>query len=74
EVSIHHIYCEANNAADYLANLGHQLELWTHVFPVPNNSLMYWLRFDFVGAGLPRLVNNISKGLSFFPKKKHKNA
>ncbi|CAN1151683.1 Putative ribonuclease H protein At1g65750, partial [Linum perenne] len=46
EVSIHHIFREANHAADFMANLGHNLDLGTHVFQVPVNSLLYWLRHD----------------------------
>ncbi|CAN1241518.1 hypothetical protein LINPERPRIM_LOCUS5006 [Linum perenne] len=60
KVSIHHIYREDNNANDYLVNFGHHLELETHVFPFPDNSLLYWLRFDLVGASLSWLVNNTS--------------
>ncbi|CAN1151682.1 hypothetical protein LINPERPRIM_LOCUS28504 [Linum perenne] len=29
-----------------MANLGHNLDLGTHVFQVPVNSLLYWLRHD----------------------------
>ncbi|CAN1174311.1 hypothetical protein LINPERPRIM_LOCUS9819, partial [Linum perenne] len=36
EVSIHHIYREANSAADYLANLGHSLYFGTHVLDAPD--------------------------------------
>ncbi|CAN1153736.1 Putative ribonuclease H protein At1g65750, partial [Linum perenne] len=43
QVSIHHIYREANCAADHLANLGHSLGLGIHVFEFPDVSLQYWL-------------------------------
>ncbi|CAN1162182.1 hypothetical protein LINPERHAP2_LOCUS24359, partial [Linum perenne] len=57
-VSIQHIYCEANFAADYLANLGHSLELGVHVFSVPDISLSDWLRFDLFGGCTSRLISN----------------
>ncbi|CAN1770919.1 Putative ribonuclease H protein At1g65750 [Linum perenne] len=60
EVSIHHIYREANFAADYMANLGHDLVLGTHVFMYPDAKLLYWLRYDLMGVSTPRLINNIS--------------
>ncbi|CAN1768790.1 Putative ribonuclease H protein At1g65750 [Linum perenne] len=40
QVSIHHIYREANCAA-HLANLGHSLDLGVHVFEFPDVSLQY---------------------------------
>ncbi|CAN1137163.1 Putative ribonuclease H protein At1g65750, partial [Linum perenne] len=60
EVSIHHIFREANNAADYLAKMGHDLTLGTHVFLYPDSSLLYWLNFDRFGSCLLRNFNNIS--------------
>ncbi|CAN1846003.1 Putative ribonuclease H protein At1g65750 [Linum perenne] len=60
EVTIHHIFREANSAADYLANLGHSFDLGCHVVEVPDNTLMYWLRYDLIGVCTPRLVNNIT--------------
>ncbi|CAN1852510.1 Putative ribonuclease H protein At1g65750 [Linum perenne] len=58
QVSIHHIYREANYAADHLANLGHSLDLGIHVFEFPVVSLQYWLRFDLVGSCTSRLIFN----------------
>ncbi|CAN1217543.1 hypothetical protein LINPERPRIM_LOCUS1051 [Linum perenne] len=55
-----HIFREANNAADYLAKLGHDLALGTHVFLYPDSNLLYWLSFDLVGSCLPRFINNIA--------------
>ncbi|CAN1130924.1 Putative ribonuclease H protein At1g65750 [Linum perenne] len=60
EVSIHHIFREANCAADYLANLGHTLDMGLHVFSFPDSSLLYWLRYDLIGVCLPRYFNNNS--------------
>ncbi|CAN1120866.1 Putative ribonuclease H protein At1g65750 [Linum perenne] len=58
EVSIEHIYREANNAADFIANSGHDLELGTFIFTSPCNSLLYWIRYDLIGVSLPRQINN----------------
>ncbi|CAN1776257.1 Putative ribonuclease H protein At1g65750 [Linum perenne] len=60
EVTIQHVYREANNAADYLANLGHSLVLGSHVFQSPDNTLLYWLRYDLIGVSTPRTINNMS--------------
>ncbi|CAN1122078.1 Putative ribonuclease H protein At1g65750 [Linum perenne] len=56
-VQIQHIYREANFAADYMANLDHSFELGTHVFQVPDSSLLYWLRYDLIGVCEPRIIN-----------------
>ncbi|CAN1134502.1 Putative ribonuclease H protein At1g65750 [Linum perenne] len=58
QVSIHHIYREANCAADHLANFGHSLDLGCHFFNYPDVSLQYWLRFDLVGSCTSRLIRN----------------
>ncbi|CAN1272953.1 Putative ribonuclease H protein At1g65750, partial [Linum perenne] len=58
QMSIHHIYREANFAADYLANLGHSLDYGFHIFDVPDVSLQYWLRFDLVGICTSCLITN----------------
>ncbi|CAN1120274.1 Putative ribonuclease H protein At1g65750 [Linum perenne] len=60
EVTIHHIYREANNAADCLANFGHTLFFGSHVFPTHIDPLLYLLRYDIVGACSPRSINNTS--------------
>ncbi|CAN0918177.1 Putative ribonuclease H protein At1g65750, partial [Linum grandiflorum] len=62
EVHLSHIYREANNAADYLANLGHSLLYGLHIFDSPYRGLSHWLHYDSIGVSLPRLVrisNNI---------------
>ncbi|CAN1154630.1 Putative ribonuclease H protein At1g65750 [Linum perenne] len=53
-----HVYREANFAADYLANIGHDLDLGTHVFLYPDTKLLYWLRYDLMGVYTSRLINN----------------
>ncbi|CAN1120182.1 Putative ribonuclease H protein At1g65750 [Linum perenne] len=60
EVTINHIYREANFAADYMANLGHELDFGIHVFMVPDTKLLYWLRYDLTSICLPRAINNTS--------------
>ncbi|CAN1139915.1 Putative ribonuclease H protein At1g65750 [Linum perenne] len=57
-LSIHHIYREANFAADYLANLGQSLQLGVHVLDSPKSALADWLRFDLVGGCMSRLIIN----------------
>ncbi|CAN1308355.1 Putative ribonuclease H protein At1g65750 [Linum perenne] len=58
EVSIHHIYREANYAANYLANFGHSFGFVVHVLDAPDSSLLYWLNFDAVGSCTTRLIPN----------------
>ncbi|CAN0880995.1 Putative ribonuclease H protein At1g65750 [Linum grandiflorum] len=62
EVHLSHIYREANNAADYLANLGHSFVYEMHILDSPDRDLSHWLHYDLIGVSLPRLVtisNNI---------------
>ncbi|CAN1776729.1 Putative ribonuclease H protein At1g65750 [Linum perenne] len=58
QISVQHIYREANCAADHLASLGHAFDLGIHVFDFPVVSLQYWLRFDLVGSCTSRSVLN----------------
>ncbi|CAN1120779.1 Putative ribonuclease H protein At1g65750 [Linum perenne] len=58
ELTIEHIYREANSAADFIANSGHDLELGTLVFCSPCIEFLNWIRYDLVGVSLPRRVNN----------------
>ncbi|CAN1167928.1 Putative ribonuclease H protein At1g65750 [Linum perenne] len=53
-----HIYLEANYAADYMANMGQSLDLGVHVSDNPDNSLLYWLRYDLIGVCEPRAIFN----------------
>ncbi|CAN0908256.1 Putative ribonuclease H protein At1g65750 [Linum grandiflorum] len=48
EVHIFHIYRETNNAADYLANLGHSLSYGMHLFDSPDRGLSHWLYYDLI--------------------------
>ncbi|CAN0826770.1 hypothetical protein LINGRAHAP2_LOCUS789 [Linum grandiflorum] len=62
ELDHQHTYREANYAANYLVNLGHSLSYGLHLFYSPDRGLSHWLRYDFIGVSLSRLVrisNNI---------------
>ncbi|CAN0863350.1 Putative ribonuclease H protein At1g65750 [Linum grandiflorum] len=56
EVTISHIYREANFAADYLANLGHSLPYGMHLFDSSDRGLSHWLHYDLFGISLTRFV------------------
>ncbi|CAN1838684.1 Putative ribonuclease H protein At1g65750 [Linum perenne] len=56
EVSLVHVFREANFAADYLANLGHSCSIGLHLFPYPDPTLAHWLRYDLFGVAAPRAV------------------
>ncbi|CAN1150080.1 hypothetical protein LINPERPRIM_LOCUS18408 [Linum perenne] len=58
EVSIVHIYREANCCADYMANLGHSFWFGFHFFDYLISSLAQWLRYDLIGVVLPRFVSS----------------
>ncbi|CAN1282044.1 Putative ribonuclease H protein At1g65750 [Linum perenne] len=49
DLSLTHVFREANYCADYLANLGHQFHIGLHLFSQPNPALTHWLRFDLFG-------------------------
>ncbi|CAN0904434.1 hypothetical protein LINGRAHAP2_LOCUS23089 [Linum grandiflorum] len=38
EVNLSHIYRQANNTADYLANFGHSLNYGLHIFVTPDRD------------------------------------
>ncbi|CAN0866712.1 Putative ribonuclease H protein At1g65750 [Linum grandiflorum] len=62
EVQLSHIYREANNATDYLANLGHSFSYGLHLFDLPDRGLSHWLHYDLIGVSTLRSVmisNNI---------------
>ncbi|CAN1173824.1 Putative ribonuclease H protein At1g65750, partial [Linum perenne] len=57
EIMISRVYREANQCADYLANLGHSYCIGLHLFSSPDISLAHWLRYDLVGVALPRVTS-----------------
>ncbi|CAN1756679.1 Putative ribonuclease H protein At1g65750 [Linum perenne] len=58
EISLSHIYREANCATDHLANFGHSFCVGLYEFNTPDSSLASWLRHDLLGVALPRVVSN----------------
>ncbi|CAN1763773.1 Putative ribonuclease H protein At1g65750, partial [Linum perenne] len=57
EVSLVHVFREANFAADYLANLGHSCSIGLHLYSHPDPTLAHWLRYDLFGVAAPRAVS-----------------
>ncbi|CAN1801051.1 Putative ribonuclease H protein At1g65750 [Linum perenne] len=60
EISLLHVYREANYAADYLANLGRSFDFGFQSFMYPDSRLAYWLRYDLLGIAKPRVVSLIN--------------
>ncbi|CAN1778828.1 hypothetical protein LINPERHAP1_LOCUS14526 [Linum perenne] len=56
EVSLVHVFREANFAADYLANLGHSCSVGLHLYSHPDPTLAHWLRYNLIGVAAPRAV------------------
>ncbi|CAN0898341.1 Putative ribonuclease H protein At1g65750, partial [Linum grandiflorum] len=62
EVTLNHIYREANCAADYLANLGHSFMFGLHFVNLSDRGQTHWLGYESIGVSLPRsvsILNNI---------------
>ncbi|CAN1181256.1 Putative ribonuclease H protein At1g65750 [Linum perenne] len=60
EVRIEHTYRERNQAADFLASIGHVYPVGSHTFDISDCRLVYFLRLDCYGVGFPRsyLIND----------------
>ncbi|KAL9454363.1 hypothetical protein AB3S75_009869 [Citrus x aurantiifolia] len=56
QITIKHIYREANFAADFMAKLAGSLPLGFHDFDNPPNGIGYWLCNDMYGNTIPRSV------------------
>lgn len=56
QVSVHHIYREANFAADFLATFVLSLPLGFHVLPIPPPGVDVYLCSDSSGGAFPRFV------------------
>lgn len=54
EIKVQHTLREANQVADHLANMAHDLELGTHVLSDPPHSCRDLLLFDVMGVAYPR--------------------
>ncbi|CAN1224348.1 Putative ribonuclease H protein At1g65750 [Linum perenne] len=57
QIKISHVFREANQAADYMANLGHSFDFGIHFFSTPDPLLCNWLRYDHFEVAQPRLVH-----------------
>ncbi|CAN1155661.1 Putative ribonuclease H protein At1g65750 [Linum perenne] len=57
ELRLKHVYREANQAADFLANFGHGLQRGCHSVAISDCNLAYHIRYDALGISEPRLVN-----------------
>ncbi|CAN1816421.1 Putative ribonuclease H protein At1g65750 [Linum perenne] len=56
DISLAHVFREANFGADYLANLGHSCNLVLHLLLQPDSSMAHWLRYDLLGVAQPRAL------------------
>ncbi|CAN1783234.1 Putative ribonuclease H protein At1g65750 [Linum perenne] len=56
EVKVIHVYREANKAADYLANLGHNTTRGVHTVDISDCNLAYFVRHDCLGISEPRVI------------------
>lgn len=69
-VDIKHIYCEANFAADALANYAHSLPVGLYIFNSPLASINHILLHDLYGVTYPRFVlSYLSLRSPYVPKK-----
>ena len=50
------IFREANRVADFMASMGHALDIGSHVFYNPSKGLCSILSEDFREMALPRLI------------------
>ena len=55
QITIQHIYREANFSADFMAKLAGSLPLGFHVFDNLPEGIEYWLRNDMYGNTIPTL-------------------
>ncbi|CAN1824961.1 Putative ribonuclease H protein At1g65750 [Linum perenne] len=58
ELTIRHVYREANFAADHLASRGHELPRGSHWIDPIDCRLAYFVRYDCMGLTVPRLIIN----------------
>ncbi|CAN1152971.1 Putative ribonuclease H protein At1g65750 [Linum perenne] len=55
-VTVKHIYREANKVVDFLTEQGSYFPIGTHLFPLIDSNLGYFLRYDCMGISEPRLI------------------
>ncbi|CAN1152968.1 Putative ribonuclease H protein At1g65750 [Linum perenne] len=56
ELRVKHIYREANKVVDFLTEQGSYFPIGTHLFPLIDSNLGYFLRYDCMGISEPRLI------------------
>ncbi|CAL1358444.1 unnamed protein product [Linum trigynum] len=56
DVDIIHIYREGNKCADFLANLGHTLDIELHCIPIDPSCLSHLILYDGQGLSEPRSI------------------
>ena len=57
QVSVHHVYREANFAADFMASHALTLPHGLHYFTTPPMGVKTWLRNDGLGTAFPHVLN-----------------
>lgn len=57
EVTVQHIFREANKSTDFLANMGHNMGLGVHDLWNPSREILSMLQADVVGVSLPCFCN-----------------
>ncbi|CAN1160246.1 Putative ribonuclease H protein At1g65750 [Linum perenne] len=58
QVSVHHVFREANQVADLLAHLGHSKPLGTTFFTSCPSFIRFALFSDCIGTSFPRLIRS----------------
>ncbi|CAN0840483.1 hypothetical protein LINGRAHAP2_LOCUS2835, partial [Linum grandiflorum] len=56
EVQISYIYCETNNVADYLTNLGYFFDFGSHLLDSPDRDLSHQFHYNLIGVLLSRFM------------------
>ena len=56
QISITHIYCEANSAVDFMENMAHSLLHEVHLFTNPPVGIYSIIVQDLFGVTQPRLI------------------
>ncbi|CAN1187850.1 Putative ribonuclease H protein At1g65750 [Linum perenne] len=56
-IKIKHVYREANHAADYVANYGHNITGGTQMMDNSYRNLAYFIHYDCMEISEPKLVD-----------------
>ena len=57
QIAIPHIFCEANSAADFMANMAHPIPLGLHVFSSPSVSIDSIISQDMFEVTQPHFIH-----------------